>query len=118
MFMEQSGLGAGDLDRLLEDTRRALSEMGARPADQATLAELRGTGTAADDQVRAAVVIGGRLETLSVDPRLMRMGSEALCEQIVFAVNAALDDLLTKVAESSPELPELPERAELGRQLA
>jgi DNA-binding protein YbaB len=115
--MDQSGLGVGDIDRLLEDTRRALSQIGARQAgesDQDGMADVRGSGTAADDQVRASVATGGRLETLTVDPRLMRIGSEALCEQIVVAVNAALDDLRTKVAASTPELPD---KAALGQQL-
>jgi DNA-binding protein YbaB len=112
--MEQPAFGVGDIDRLLQDTRRALSELGAPQAGQDANAEMRGTGTAADDQVRASVAIGGRLETLSVNPRLMRLGSEALCEQIVVAVNAAMDDLLTKVAESAREQPS---PADLGQQL-
>jgi DNA-binding protein YbaB len=112
--MDQSGMGVGDLDRLLQDTRRVLSELGARRPDQDVLPDLRGVGTAADDQVRASVAVGGRLETLTVNPRLMRMGSEALCEQIVAAVNAAVDDLATKVVESAPEVPD---QADLGQQL-
>jgi hypothetical protein len=109
-------MGVGDLDRLLQDTRRALSELGARRPDRDVLPDLRGVGTAADDQVRASVAVGGRLETLTVNPRLMRMGSEALCEQIVVAVNAAVDDLATKVVESAPKPPDS-DPAELGQQL-
>ncbi|HEY9473405.1 MAG TPA: YbaB/EbfC family nucleoid-associated protein [Mycobacteriales bacterium] len=95
--MDDFGLGAGSIDRLLEDTRRVLEEM--RPGDGEPPApgELRGEGQAADGQVRAVAVAGGRLESLTVNPRAMRMGSEALCEQIVVAVNAALDDLRGRV---------------------
>lgn len=60
--------------------------------------ELWGLGEAAEGQVQAVAVAGGRLDSLTVNPRAMRMGSEALCEQIVAAVNAALDDLGGKVA--------------------
>jgi hypothetical protein len=48
---------------------------------------------AAEGRISASVVSGGRVEGLRVDPRLMRLGSEELCAQIVVAINAALDDL-------------------------
>jgi hypothetical protein len=54
---------------------------------------LRGEAEAADGLIRATVGIGGRLESLRADPRAMRLGSEALCEEIMVAVNGALDDL-------------------------
>lgn len=98
---EPAYLGGLGVDSLLEDTRRALEQM--RPAagaaaEQAT--EGRGTGEAAEGQVRATAMVGGRLESLQVDPRAMRLGSQALGEQIVIAVNAALDDLREQVGDT------------------
>lgn len=37
----------------------------------------------------------GRLTTLRIDPRLMRSGSEAVCEAVIAAVNIALEELQT-----------------------
>lgn len=99
--------GVSGAERLLTDARRALDVMRAggdaadRAADPAVdrVAEVRGEGSAADGQVQAVAVTGGRLESVRVDPRAMRMGSEALSEQVVLAVNAALDDLRGKVSE-------------------
>ncbi|MCW2939516.1 MAG: hypothetical protein JWN00_2501 [Actinomycetia bacterium] len=101
--MDLSGMGAGDIDRLLEDTRRAIGRM---HTESAPPPEARGEGTAADGQVRAIVVTGGRLEKLEVDSRAMRLGSGPLCDEIVVAVNAALDDLRGVVLKTVPELPD------------
>lgn len=91
-------MGVGEFERLLEDTRRVLEQIRSGDGEVPDEEEVHGEGEAADGQVRAVVVTGGRLKSLSVDPRAMRMGSAALCEQIVVAVNAALDDLRGKAA--------------------
>ncbi|MEV4469884.1 YbaB/EbfC family nucleoid-associated protein [Nonomuraea sp. NPDC049504] len=64
---------------------------------------LQGEGQAAHGHVRATVVAGGRLASLSVDPRVMRGGSEAMCAEIVTAVNAAVDDLRAQAAERASD---------------
>jgi hypothetical protein len=46
--------------------------------------------------VRATAVPGGRVASLQVNPRLLREGIESVCEQIIVAVNAALDGLRAK----------------------
>lgn len=115
--MDQADLGMRDFDRLLEDARRALAEMQTRSSDPGERDEtttLRGEGMSASGQIRATVVTGGRLESVRVDPRAMRLGSEALGEEVVAAVNAALDDLRVKAQEAAPAMPD---RAALGQQL-
>lgn len=115
--MDQLGAGARDIDRLLGDARRLLAEVrSAAPADAGLgdLEELRGEAEAADGLIRATVGIGGRLESLRADPRAMRLGSEALCEEIMVAVNGALDDLQAKARQAGPAVPD---RAALDRQL-
>jgi len=97
--------GVVGYDRLLEDTRRSLEQMRApaQAQDAGQVTPATGTGAAADGQIEATVRSGGRLESLRMDPRALRMGSQALCEQIVLAVNAALDDLHAKAPDPAPQ---------------
>jgi DNA-binding protein YbaB len=90
---DQVDLGLAGFERLIADTRRALQEMRAGPTEAADAPEIRGAGVAADGQVRVTARTGGRLESVQLDPRALRLGSQALGEQILLAVNAALDDL-------------------------
>jgi hypothetical protein len=94
--------GVVGFDRLLEDTRRSLAQMRTPAQDAGQAMPATGTAAAADGQIEATVQSGGRLESLRMDPRALRMGSQALCEQIVLAVNAALDDLHTKAPGPTP----------------
>lgn len=96
--------GTGDLsataiDQLLTDTRRALETMrsGQQAADPAEPAEpVTGEGDAADGKVHAVVTLPGEVQSLTMDPRVLRAGSESVCEAVVEAVNAALSDLRGK----------------------
>ncbi|KAB2348067.1 YbaB/EbfC family nucleoid-associated protein [Actinomadura rudentiformis] len=76
---------------------------------------MEGVGLAADGRVRATVMAGGRLKSVEMDPRAMRLASAELGEQIVVAVNAALDDLRTKAAAAPAD--ELVDTAALGKQV-
>lgn len=123
---EPGGLGGAGVDRLLEEIRGALAELRANPpaagadaadpaapADPAT-AELRGVGEASGGQVQVTVTAGGKLAAVKIDPRAMRLGSEALGEQIVAAGNAALDDLRAHAAS----VPGAADPAALAERLA
>jgi DNA-binding protein YbaB len=88
----------GDFDRLLSETRRSLESLRARPTGAERVPDappVRGTGEACEGEVRA-VASEGRLETLELGPRLMRMTPEQLAPHLVTAANAALDDLRAK----------------------
>ncbi|WP_449064224.1 YbaB/EbfC family nucleoid-associated protein [Planomonospora algeriensis] len=109
-------LGAEGLDRVIEQARQALvsaQDLGDGSADGTSGRQgmaLQGEGAAAQGRVRATVAPGGRLASLTVDPRLMRAGSEEMCAEIVKAVNAAVDDLRVKAVEqagASPDVEEL-----------
>ncbi|WP_163504786.1 YbaB/EbfC family nucleoid-associated protein [Fodinicola acaciae] len=107
--------GAHEIDRMVADTRRMLSQLSgdaAEPKQPVDTAQ-RGYGTAADELVRAEVSTGGRLEKVTIEPKAMRMDSQTLGEQITAAVRAAQDDLLTKL----PTTGALPRPDELGGQL-
>jgi hypothetical protein len=95
-----ANLGGTDFDRLLEDARRSLETIrsSSPTPDPGRGGEpTRGTGEAGAGRITATVAAGGRLESIRMDPRALRMGSEELCEQIVLAVNAAFDDLRIKI---------------------
>jgi hypothetical protein len=92
-------LSPSTLDGLLAETRRVFECV--RSGRDGDAEPLSGEGMALDGQVRAVAVAPGRIETLELDPRVMRGGSEAVCEAVVEAVNAALYDLRMKaVAET------------------
>ena len=95
---------AASLDDLLTRTQQALSAMrsqAAEPADEEADGLLRAEGTAADGLVVAIVVQGGRLASLTVDPRVLRQGTEVVCGHVVTAVNAALCELEARVSASA-----------------
>ncbi|OLE23465.1 MAG: hypothetical protein AUG44_22170 [Actinobacteria bacterium 13_1_20CM_3_71_11] len=75
-------MGAEGLEKLLGDTRRVLESM-------------RAARAGADAQLSDAQP-GPHVESLHVDPRLMRLDPESLCTEIVSALNAALADLRGK----------------------
>jgi hypothetical protein len=58
-----------------------------------------GYGEAADGLIRA-VASGGRIDRVELAPRVLRMDSQTLAEEITRAVNAALADLRTSTAEA------------------
>ena len=107
-------------ERVLAETRRTLEEIraGSGGAGAGEAPEIRGEGVAADGQVLATARTGGRLESVQLDPRALRMGSQALGEQIVLAVNAALDSLQTQAgAQAAPPAADPAALAERMREL-
>lgn len=105
--MAVADFGGTDLERLLGETRRALGALssadGGSSAEGEDAEPIHGEGSAADGKITAKVVAGGHLDELKIlEPRLLRSGSEELCEQIMVAVNAAMDDLRAQTAQASP----------------
>ncbi|MEU5905784.1 YbaB/EbfC family nucleoid-associated protein [Micromonospora sp. NPDC047527] len=92
-----------EFDRLFQQTRQALASMrstGQAPDDGVSAQPARASGSAAGGQVEV-VAVGQRIESVTVDPRALRMGAEVLGEQITLAVNAALDDLRLQAGEAA-----------------
>jgi DNA-binding protein YbaB len=90
------GTGSQGLEFLLDELRDNLDAARFSGTDQA---DLQGEGLAADGRVHAVTVPGGRVMTLDLGPRTMRMASQDLAEGVRDAVNAALDDLEAKARE-------------------
>ncbi|WP_240489861.1 YbaB/EbfC family nucleoid-associated protein [Actinomadura atramentaria] len=74
--------------------------------------DVEGTGEAADGRVKVTAVAGGRLKSVELDPRAMRMASQELGEALVTAANAALDDLRSRAAGAAAD--EIVDTAALG----
>jgi hypothetical protein len=91
-----------DLERDLSEARQMLRDLRANPGRPTDGEPVQGTGEAADGMVRV-VAEGGKISKVELNPRVMRLASESLAEELAKAVNAALADLASKaVAEVSP----------------
>ncbi|MBQ0977414.1 MULTISPECIES: YbaB/EbfC family nucleoid-associated protein [Micromonospora] len=86
-----------DLNRSISEL---LSTLGRNDAGSAAEAApvVQGVGEAADGMVRVVALPGGQIESVWIDPRLMRSASETLAEHVREATNAALTDLRSAVA--------------------
>jgi hypothetical protein len=102
------GLSTTTIDRLLTDTRAALDRMRTTPAAHAI--PTAGAGASAVDatdkseRVTVTVDLPGRITALAIDPRLLREGSEAVCDAITEAVNAGLASLQALALRDVPSI--------------
>jgi DNA-binding protein YbaB len=103
-----------DIDQVLSEARKALESMRKSPTPSET-PPVQGTGESAEGKVKAAAQAGGRLKSVELDPRAMRLSSEELAEHIMTAVNAALDDLRSKAPAAAAS--EAIDTAALGKQV-
>jgi DNA-binding protein YbaB len=115
------GIAGADFGPLISQTLRALREAGAgaaEPADDAEPTALRGNGVAADGLIRASAAPGGLVESLELDPRVLRWDTGTLTTEIVAAVNAALADLRAQLqsAVAPPDPGALAQRLEQVQQ--
>ncbi|MEQ4208192.1 YbaB/EbfC family nucleoid-associated protein [Actinopolymorpha sp. B17G11] len=90
-------LGTDGLEDRLNEVRGDPTSA-ARELQQA-MAEIRGTGASEDGTVAAVTSTDGTLMELTVDPRLLRKGSEVLAATVMEAVNAAAADARGQVGE-------------------
>ncbi|MGW0227625.1 YbaB/EbfC family nucleoid-associated protein [Actinopolymorpha singaporensis] len=113
-------VSANDFDRLFDDAMAALRPLAGQPdphADSAPGAEqgaadggaeptgpVRGVGEALDGYVRVTAKPGGELETVELNPRVLRSDSESIAEAFREAANAALADLQAKLTSALPAL--------------
>ncbi|WBB70073.1 YbaB/EbfC family nucleoid-associated protein [Micromonospora sp. WMMD812] len=86
-----------DLGQLLETLRSTIRQNMARSASE----PVTGTGTAADGMIEVTAVTGGQIERIDLDPRVMRLPSETLAEELRDAVNEALRSLQASAPANS-----------------
>ncbi|WP_410816655.1 YbaB/EbfC family nucleoid-associated protein [Micromonospora sp. 050-3] len=109
---------SGEFARMLDATVGALRAAGAAPEDEET-ARLRRVGESAEGQVRAEFGADGRLASLTLDPRMMRLSSAEVCDHVIAAVNAAIDSMRGGgPSVASGDLQQLTEQLEQVRDTA
>ncbi|MGW3853541.1 YbaB/EbfC family nucleoid-associated protein [Micromonospora arida] len=109
---------SGEFARMLDATVGALRAAGAAPEDEEA-ARLRRVGESAEGQVRAEFGADGRLESLTLDPRMMRLGAAEVCDHVIVAVNTAIDSMRGGgPAVASGDLSQLTEQLEQVRDTA
>ncbi|GLX00588.1 YbaB/EbfC family nucleoid-associated protein [Microtetraspora sp. NBRC 16547] len=80
---------AEDLDRVsreAEQMMRRLSEV------EGELGGVRGTGTSADGMIAVVADGSGRVEKIELNPRVMRLESHVLAEELMKTIREAQDD--------------------------
>jgi DNA-binding protein YbaB len=95
--------GHGQWDDAPEELAKARREIRDFLAARAEGGEREGRGEAADGMIRV-VAVGGRLSQVEIDPRAMRMASQALAEEFTKAANTALSDLQAGYATGAPNV--------------
>ncbi|MFD2082541.1 hypothetical protein SAMN05421678_10213 [Actinopolymorpha cephalotaxi] len=96
----------GEFDQGFASAREQLDDLLAGHApetdsEEGAGEELRGVGEAADGRIVATVGVGGRLESINLDPRALRSAPDQLGQQFTESINAALDDLRSKAAQTT-----------------
>jgi DNA-binding protein YbaB len=103
-----SPTGDPEVDEVLE----ALAAQSARfEAVGRRLSETRGRGESEDGRVIVEALPGGSLVALRIDPRAMRLGSEALAEAILAAARRAEADAADRAESLMAPLVEEPSPA-------
>ncbi|SCG69493.1 YbaB/EbfC family nucleoid-associated protein [Micromonospora zamorensis] len=89
----------------MDDALDTLRELRANRPSAEELVRIRGEATAADGLIAVVASPGGRVESITVAPQVLRQGSGYLAEQLTIAVNAALDDLQARTVAEAPDTP-------------
>jgi DNA-binding protein YbaB len=89
MVLDPGGIGPEDLERIAKQADEGLRRLAGL---RERLDAVRGTGTAADGQIVVGADSSGRIDSIDLNPRVMRMPSQDLAEELLRAVNAAQDD--------------------------
>jgi DNA-binding protein YbaB len=89
-------LATDDLDKLLGDTAKAAAAL--RPST-APETDTRAEGHDPDRLIKAVVAAGGRIESVEIGPRALRLGSHEIAERAMAAINDALDQLAKDAVE-------------------
>lgn len=95
--MSDNGFEAGLADAM----RRVQDQVESFQQRREALAAIVGEGHGAEGLVTARTRAGGALDELEIDPRAMRLGSEALRDAILEAARAAAANYAEAVAEVS-----------------
>ncbi|ACY96379.1 conserved hypothetical protein [Thermomonospora curvata DSM 43183] len=98
--MALAEFASAEFDRMLAEARSMLDAMRSGRSAPSDEEEVKGVGEAADGRVTVTVNSSGLLESVELNPRLLRLPAEEIGEHIVTAVNAALQDFRTKANQA------------------
>ncbi|RVX44079.1 DNA-binding protein YbaB [Nonomuraea polychroma] len=95
-MLDPGAVGPDDLERVAKEAEQAMRRL----ADlQGQLDAVRGIGTAAGGQIVVGADSSGRIDSIELNPRVMRMPSQDLADELLRAVNAAQDDCLRQTRD-------------------
>ncbi|MBC6457982.1 YbaB/EbfC family nucleoid-associated protein [Actinomadura sp. HBU206391] len=103
-------------EQKLRAARESLGSRTVSPAGDGAEAELRGEGEAVEGRVHAVALTGGRFDSLTLDPRVMRMDTAELADAISLALNAALDSV--RAQASAQQIDMVPDAGTLMERLS
>jgi len=95
------GVAGEGLERILRDAESGMPKAGEM---QERIAKLVGKGDAADGRISAEFTSSGGLSALVLDPRVLRLPTAELSQEIRTAVNAASKDFHDQLTQASGEL--------------
>ena len=94
--MTEYSLNSGGFERFLQDAEKNMAKAG-QLKDR--IADVTGRGDALDGRIHAEFTSTDGLARLDLDPRVLRMPSEELSQEIRAAVNAASKDFQTQLSQ-------------------
>jgi DNA-binding protein YbaB len=105
-------LNSSGLDRLLGQAMQALNQVRGADDGSPDAEPIQGFGEGADGMIQVTAETGGRLTGIELDPRVLRLTTVDLAQELVVAVNAALADLQARIqdAVAGPDLNSLAEQ--------
>lgn len=113
--------GLSDFEQQFQKMSRQVQEQLASFEERRTaIADAVGTGDSKDGLVTATVTAGGVLQDLIINPRAMRLPSEALSESVKDAVRAAnehLAALLREISSATVDVNALMQQVQLPPEL-
>ncbi|MEV1174309.1 YbaB/EbfC family nucleoid-associated protein [Nonomuraea sp. NPDC049784] len=89
MLLDPGGISPEDLERVAREADEALRRLAGL---QERINSIRGTGTGADGMIVVGADSSGRIDSIQLNPRVMRLASQDLAGELLRAVSGAQDD--------------------------
>ncbi|WP_433433389.1 YbaB/EbfC family nucleoid-associated protein [Nonomuraea sp. CA-141351] len=94
MLLDPGGISPEDLERVAREADEALRRLAGL---QERVNSIRGTGTGADGMVVVGADSSGRIDSIQLNPRVMRLASQDLAGELLRAVSGAQDDCARQI---------------------
>ncbi|WP_345577143.1 YbaB/EbfC family nucleoid-associated protein [Nonomuraea rosea] len=113
-MLDPGGISIEELERVGRESEQTMNRL---TGLQERLATIRGTGSGADGRIVVNADHSGRIDSIDLHPRAMRLASEELSEELLRAVNAAQDDCVRQTSALMAEagVEEVVDEAAFGK---